>query len=132
MARHPELWAFVLANALLFVVSGLLASLSYVAYRESDGRSALLTAAVGFAFVVLGGLVEPVYQIGITGGSDYGLTGTEFLWLQAGEGVLIAFGLGLLFYAITRYGSGSSSSRDERFPVSDERVGESDYPQIDD
>lgn len=117
MAKQPELWAFVLANMLLFVVSSLLTVLSYFAYRRSDGESSFLTAAVGFGFVVLGGLVEPMYQLVIRG--EPALNGAELMWLQAGEGVLIASGLGLLFFAITRHDSGSPSVEDDRFPLTD-------------
>ena len=110
MAKPPELWAFILANTGLFIISSVLTALSYLAYRESEGGSYRF-ATVGFGFVVLGGLVEPTYQLGVRG--DYHLNGTELLLLQAGEGILIAFGLGLLFYAITRHGDGSASSEDD-------------------
>lgn len=107
MANPPEIWAFVLANTLLFLISSVLGILSYVAYRQSDGQRSYLLAAIGFGFVVFGGLVEPVYQLVVRG--DSSIDGTELLWLQTGEGVLIAIGLGLLFYAITHHESGSSS-----------------------
>lgn len=100
MAR-PELWAFVLANVGLFVVSSVLTGLSYLAYRREDGRPAFKFASIGFGLVVLGGLVEPLYQLVVRG--DYNITGSELLFLQAGEGVLITAGLGILFYAITRH-----------------------------
>lgn len=109
MAENPELWAFVLANIGLFVISSVLAGVSYVAHRQSDGQGSYRIAAVGFGFVSLGGLVEPVYQLLVRDGSTVTVTGTELLWLQTGEGVLIAGGLGLLFYAITHHDSGSPS-----------------------
>jgi len=113
MSRPPELWAFVIANTLLFIVSGVLALLSYIAYRQSDRQTSYLVAAVGFGIVVLGGLVEPVYQLVVRG--DYNLNGTELLWLQAGEGLLIAGGLGLTFYAITRHGSQGVSTDEDGY-----------------
>lgn len=100
MAR-PELWAFVLANVGLFVVSSVLTGLSYLAYRRDDGRPAFKFASIGFGLVVLGGLVEPLYQLVVRG--DYNITGSELLFLQAAEGILITAGLGILFYAITRH-----------------------------
>lgn len=106
MAR-PELWAFVLANAGLFVVSSVLTGLSYLAYRR-DERPTFKLASVGFGLVVLGGLVEPVYQLVVRG--DYNITGSELLLLQTGEGVLIAGGLGVLFYAITRHSTGAGGT----------------------
>lgn len=99
MAR-PELWAFVLANVGLFVVSSVLTGLSYLAYRR-DERPAFKFASIGFGLVVLGGLVEPLYQLVVRG--DYNITGSELLFLQTAEGILITAGLGILFYAITRH-----------------------------
>lgn len=118
MDKPPELWAFVLANLGLFLVTSVLTALCYLAYRRSDGRSSYRFATVGFGTVVLGGLFEPAYQLGIRG--DYNLTGTELLALQAGEGVLIASGLGLLFYAIACHGSESSVA--DRSAATDEYV----------
>lgn len=111
MTEPPEVWAFVLANIGLFIVSSVLAVLSYVAYRQSHGQRSYLISTVGFVFVVLGGLVEPVYQFAVRGDSN--LNGTELLWLQTGEGILIAIGLGLLFYAITHHEPGSSPIEEE-------------------
>lgn len=130
MARPPELWAFVLANTGLFLISSVLTVLSYVAYRQSDGQSSYFSAVLGFGFIVMGGLVEPLYQLIVRG--DYHLTGTELLWLQAGETVLIAVGLGLLFYAITHHGSGSSSAGDDRARSGDGSLYDSDYQRPED
>ena len=113
MTRAPELWAFVLANTGLFLVSCMLTVLSCVAYRQNDGQVSYLTAAIGFGLVVLGGLVEPVYQLVVRG--DYYIDWTELLWLQASEGLLIATGLGLLFYAITNHGERSSSIEEDTY-----------------
>lgn len=112
MAKPPELWGFVLANIGLFVAGSVLTVLSYVAYHQSDGRTSYLFATSGFGAVVLGGLVEPVYELVVRG--DPNLNSTELLWLQTGEGILIAGGLGLLFYAIVRHDS--RASRTEETP----------------
>lgn len=130
MANPPELWAFVLANTGLFVISSVLTGLSYLAYRQSNGQASYLRATVGFGFIVLGGLIEPAYQLGVRG--DYNLDGTELLVLQTGEGVLIAFGLGLLFYAITAASSGSSSANDSHSTLANESSYEFGYRHPDD
>lgn len=108
----PELWAFVLANIGLFIVSSVLTALSYLAYRRSNKQASYKFASIGFGLVVLGGLVEPLYQLVVRG--DYNITGGELLLLQAGEGLLIASGLGILFYAITRHTTTSSGDDVER------------------
>lgn len=130
MANPPELWAFVLANTGLFVISSVLTGLSYLAYRQSNGQASYLRATVGFGFIVLGGLIEPAYQLGVRG--DYNLDGTELLVLQTGEGVLIAFGLGLLFYAITAANSGSSLANDTHSTLANESSYEFGYRHPDD
>lgn len=108
MDSPPELVAFILANTGIFLVSALLAGLSFHAYRQSDGKRTFRLAGIGFGFVCLGGLVEPMYQLVVRGDSN--INGTELLWLQSGEGLLITIGLGLLFYAITRHSSEHSST----------------------
>lgn len=114
MDSPPELVAFVLANSGIFLVSVLLAGLSFHAYRQSHGTRTFRLAGIGFGFVCLGGLVEPVYQLVVRG--DPNLNGTELLWLQSGEGVLITIGLGLLFLSITRHSSEPPSTTDDHDP----------------
>lgn len=111
MVNHWELWAFIFANTILFITSSVLMVLSYIAYSRSEMKTSYLFATVGFGAVVLGGLVEPAYQLVVKDGP--GLERTELLWLQTGEGVLIASGLGLLFYAIISHDSGASSTEEE-------------------
>lgn len=111
MANSPELWAFIFANIVLFLASSILMILSYVAYSQSEKKTSYLFATLGFGAVVLGGLVEPIYELVVRG--PPGLNITELLWLQTGEGILIASGLGLLFYAITHHDSGGSSTEED-------------------
>ena len=106
MARPLELWAFIFANTLLFVMSSLLMTLSFIAYYQNPKMKSYLLSTIGFGFIVLGGLVDPVYRLGIRG--EYFLNGTERLLLQSSEGVLLSIGLGLLFYAIMRHDVRSS------------------------
>lgn len=108
----PELWTFVLANVGLLIVSRVLTGLSYLAYRRNDRQSSYKFASIGFGLVVLGGLIEPLYQLVVRG--DYNITGGELLLLQTGEGLLIASGLALLFYAITRHTTVPSGADVER------------------
>lgn len=123
MDRPPELLAFAFANALLFAASSVLTGVSYLAYRQSGRQRSYRFATVGFGFVLLGGLVEPVYQFGVRG--DYHLTGTELLWLQTSEGLFIAAGLGLLFWAIVRRetGTGSGAREESLGPTGEDRHG---------
>lgn len=120
MVEPPELWAFVLANTGVFIFSSMLAALSYLAYRQSSGQLSYRFATLGFGLVVLGGLVEPAYLFGVS--ADYRLNATELLVLQAGEAILLASGLGILFYAITRHGAGSSSTVDDHPAETDEEI----------
>ena len=101
MARPLELWAFIFANTLLFLISMLLMSLSFIAYYQNPRVKSYKYSTIGFGFIVLGGLVDPVYRLGIRG--EYYLNGTGRLLLQSSEGVLLSIGLGLLFYAIMRH-----------------------------
>jgi len=100
MAEPPEFWAFLVANSVLFVAGGVLTGLSYRAYYRV-GRSGLGLAAGGFALVTVGGLLELAYQLGLR--QDYHLGGRESLALQTVESLVIATGLGVLFFALSRY-----------------------------
>lgn len=123
MAKPPELVAFLLANTGLFLISSVLTGLAYLAYRRNDGSTSFRWATLGFGCVVLGGLVEPVYLF-VTPGDTY-LHSSELLALQAGEGILIAIGLGLLFYAILNH-DGESASPSAGPLTADEIASETD------
>ena len=99
-SEPPELWAFVLANSVLFLVGAALTALSYRAYLKVQ-HSGLLFAAVGFALVTAGGFLSAIYQVGIR--RDYHLGGRELLALQTIETLTIASGLVVIFWALTRY-----------------------------
>lgn len=118
MDNQMRMCAFLLASTGMFLISSLLTGLSYIAYRQSEKRSTFLVATAGFGFVVLGGLVDPVYLSVVK--ASYHLAREELLWLQTGEGVLITVGLGLLFYAITNHASASTGSNDDSIRLSDD------------
>jgi hypothetical protein len=104
MANPPELWTFTIANFVTFGLGSILTALSFYAYRTNGRRRSLRDATVGFGFLTLGMVVEPVYQLGFRG--DFRLNGRELLALQTIEGVLLSLGLGLLFYSIYVHGRG--------------------------
>lgn len=118
MAEPPELWTFLLANLFVFAFGATLTSLSYYAYRTSDRRASYRLSTIGFAVLTLGGIFEPLYQLGYKG--DYNTSGRELLALQTMEGAFLALGLGLLFYSIYIHNSGSRTERlDQIDPSSD-------------
>lgn len=101
MAEPPEFWTFLASNVLLLLLGGVLTFLSYQAYKRNRENRSFLWAMAGFSAITLGALVEAIYELGIRG--SYELGGRELLALHTVEGVLIAVGLGALFYSLTRY-----------------------------
>lgn len=95
----PEFYAFLLSNLLTLGLGGTIAALSYRAYRRA-GETTFRTAAVGFALITVGSIVEGIYELGVRG---YELSGRELLALHSVEGVVIALGLATLFYSLTQY-----------------------------
>lgn len=112
MAEPPELWAFVLANLFVFGFGATLTTLSFYAYRVHERRSSFLLSTVGFGVLTIGGIVEPLYQLGLKG--DYLISGRELLVLQTIEGVFVAIGLGFLFYSIYIHTPGPRQEAIER------------------
>ena len=100
MAEPPEFWLFLASNLLLLITGGTLTGLSLRAYRRNRKRS-FQGALIGFGTITLGSLIEAIYELGIRG--SYELGGRELLALHTVEGVLIAVGLGALFYSLSRY-----------------------------
>lgn len=98
MAEPPELWTFLFANLFVFGFGATLTTLSYYAYRINDRKSSFRISTIGFGVLTVGGIVEPIYQLGLKG--DYSVSGRELLALQTIEGIFVAIGLGLLFYSI--------------------------------
>lgn len=100
MGNPPEFWAYLLSNALVLVLGGILTGLSGAAYRRR-GRRSFAVAAVGFGLVTLGSLVEAIYELGIH--QSFALSERELLALHAFEGLVIAVGLAALFYSLKEY-----------------------------
>lgn len=109
MAEAPEFWTYVITNFMMFGFGIVLTGLSYFAYRSSQYRPSLRTAAVGFGLITIGGLVAPAYQLGFRGA--YALSGRELLAVQSVEGLFLAAGLGTLFYSVYHHGNSSKQWR---------------------
>lgn len=107
MAEPPELWTFVVANLFVFGFGATLTGLSYWAYRSNASNPSFRYSTAGFGILTLGGIVAPIYQLGIK--RDYMISGRELLALQTMEGVFLAVGLGLLFYSIYIHNTGPKS-----------------------
>lgn len=118
MAEPPELWTFLLANLFVFGFGATLTTLSYYAYRTNDRRASYRISTIGFGVLTLGGIVEPLYQLGYRG--DYQISGRELLALQTMEGAFVALGLGLLFYSIYIHNSNSRAERTEELAPTSE------------
>ena len=108
MAEPPELWTFTAANLVMFGFGATLTTLSYYAYRSTGRQPSYFLSTLGFGLITVGGLAEPVYQLGLKG--DYHLSGREMLAVQTAEAMLTALGLGLLFYAIYAHDRGRASA----------------------
>lgn len=98
MSEPPELWTFVFANLFVFGFGATLTTLSYYAYRQNNRSTSFRLSTIGFGILTIGGVVEPIYQLGIRG--DYMISGRELLALQSMENMFFAVGLGFLFYSI--------------------------------
>lgn len=96
----PEFWAYLLSNALVLVLGSVLVGVSGTAYRRT-GRRSFATAAVGFALITLGSLIEAVYELGIH--RSFAIDERTLLALHAFEGLVIAVGLAALFYSVWEY-----------------------------
>lgn len=118
MAEAPEFWTYVITNFMMFGFGIVLTGLSYFAYRADRSRPSLRNATIGFGLLTIGGLVAPVYQLGIRGA--YSLSGRELLAVQSVEGLFLAAGLGTLFFSIYHHSSGSRRRRVDTFDASND------------
>lgn len=106
MSNYFQIVAYILANCGLFMISSLLAGLSFFAYYRRPEQTSYFLTGLGLAVVGLPGLLELLYTFYIDPGFIF--TSAEFLVLQATEDILIATGLGLLLFAITKHRPGLS------------------------
>lgn len=106
MSGHVLFLIFTVANLLLFAFGSLITGLSFLAYRSSGGTRSFRHSTIGFGLITLGGVIEPVYQLGVQ--RDPEISAQELLQLQALEGILIAGGLAFLFFSIYRYARGTT------------------------
>lgn len=98
MSDPPELWTFIVANVIGSVLALLITTLSFLAYRANDHSPSFRSATIGFGFLTLGTLVEPMYQLVWRG--DYNITGRELLGIQSAEAIFWGLGFAVLFYSI--------------------------------
>jgi len=96
MAASVEFWLYVLANLFVLLVGAALVVLSVAAYRRTSDRQ-FGFAAVGFATVTLGSLIELVFDL-LNPGAELG--SPALLGLRTIESVLIGLGLLVLFYSL--------------------------------
>lgn len=92
-----EFFGFVLVNILTFVFGSILSILSYRAYNRRKNQTFKIATA-GFIIITVGSITEAVYEIGIR--RSFELTQQELIILHTSESLLLAIGLGLLFYSI--------------------------------
>lgn len=105
MAEPPEFWTFVGANLLVLLIGTGLTLLSSQAYRRL-GKQSLAYATAGFALITVGAVVDAIYDFGLRGvgnpGGIYDVSARELLLLHAGQSVLLAVGLAILFVSLQR------------------------------
>ncbi len=92
-----EIFGFILINIITLIFGSILSILSYRVYRQR-GNQSFKVATVGFVTVTVGTIVEAMYELGIR--RSFELTGRELITLHTIESLLLAIGLGLLFYSI--------------------------------
>lgn len=104
---HPlEVWLLIAVNFLGFILGTFITSVSYYAYRSSDGNTSLRNATVGSGLLTVGMAIDPTYQLGVHGSRV--LTNEEHITLQVIEGIVIAPGFFILFSSIYKYSSDST------------------------
>lgn len=101
MTAAPAFLLFIVSNLLVLGVGGVLTALSFAAFRRSSRNAAFRSAAAGFFLITLGTLIDPIYELGTRG--IYHLSRSELLLLHSFKGLLIAAGLGGLFYSLRQH-----------------------------
>lgn len=91
----------VLATTIQFLFGMIISALSYSVYRSSDKKAAFRNSTIGFLLITAGGILGPIYELGIQ--RDYHITGEELLALQVLEGTVIAIGLAYLLLSLYQH-----------------------------
>lgn len=126
MTELYHILAYAAANIGFVVMCSGLAGLSFFAYYRKPRQLSYFLAGLGFSSIGLGGLGESMYTFVVQ--TDYILSSSEFLVLQAGEDVISALGLGLLFLAITQHRPGASKTENIAASSDEEKYWESGMP----
>lgn len=92
-----EIIGFVAVNILTLIFGGILSALSYRAYSRRKIKSFKI-ATIAFVIITIGSVIEAIYEIGVR--RSFELSGQELIILHSAESLLLAIGLGLLFYSI--------------------------------
>lgn len=108
---------FVVANVVQFAFGVAITGISYWAYRSTGRKTSLRNSTVGFLCITVGGVLAPVYELGIK--SDYSITAQELLKLQIIEGTVIGVGLAFLLVSVYSHKTGTDRRRRVEFEVSD-------------
>lgn len=99
-------WLLFALKFLGFFLGVFITTLSFHAYRSSDGNTSLRNATLGFGFLTAATVVEPAYQLLIQG--SHVLASEQHLGVKVTESTLISLGFLVLFFSIYRYSSRST------------------------
>ena len=99
LVSSADFWLLTLSRLVIFLLAGVFAALSFLAYRR-EGKRSLLGAVIGFLFVCAGFVFEWTYEFGVKG--DLFFSRTELAHVQTVEGVLLFVGFGLLLFSVYR------------------------------
>lgn len=113
---------FVVANLVHFVFGIAITGISYYAYQTKGKKTVHRNSTIGFFFIAVGGILAPVYELGIK--ADYTISAQELLQLQIIEGTVIGVGLAFLLVSIYTYDSGREYRDHIEFEVQEKGLGE--------
>jgi uncharacterized membrane protein len=109
---------FVIANIVQFAFGVAITGISYYAYRSSGRKKSLRNSTLGFCCITIGGVLAPIYELGIK--SDYNISAQELLKLQIIEGTAIGIGLALLLISVYVHNTSTDDRYHLEFEVQDD------------
>lgn len=109
---------FVIANVVQFAFGVAITGISYYAYRSNRRKESLRNSTIGFLCITVGGVLAPVYELGIK--SDYNISAEELLKLQIIEGTVIGIGLAFLLISVYSYNTATDYRYHLEFEVQDD------------